>query len=569
LGALLELAPPPNLTDATPFLIFWTLSSSKNPRKKSFTQEEFDNNRGSQVKSLLSKKSVNVFSYASHDDFLSHLRKSLGLSFDIHSLRIKATLPKELEQIEPASAEVVFVEEALDDLSLGLILGVVNRKRLFFAAFEDDAESLHRCSEICERFNVPAENVHRVARKKSSNGLSKAINEFCNSDIDREHTATGLQRSWQRARRLIDNMLEEQTVNLEIVENIVVKPLEVRASKLSKGKFLSEMNPQDEFVRAATPLYSQAKQIYALNTDRYSTFWRRNSFGEEQRKRYLTLCPTVRLFLYSSFESLCRDVSNLNDQAVHYSNGGAKASLLVGDRSCFTQLCQDSLFNERLVEDVAFIQLISGEWYRFELDEGKVEYEKMGMEIQDALLDQLRTLASIPSEHGKKFKGFNFFKWERDLEKSTLFQHFVSETFPSNTATGAHRVITFRNDGSISPERFSAIILSVRQSLGMLYDYFKENFGLRAIEHGAASGRNGSRVADGMTPIRFHDRNDPKNVLILHFDSSNRSRSGAMILKIALDMDGGFRPQYLHEQDTTGTRSRNDARCQSVRPGIA
>jgi serine/threonine protein kinase len=49
----------------------------------------------------------------------------------------------------------------------------------------------------------------------------------------------------------------------------------------------------------------------------------------------------------------------------------------------------------------------------------------------------------------------------------------------------------------------------------------------------------------------------------------NRSRSGAMILKIALDMDGGFRPQYLHEQDTTGTRSRNDARCQSVRPGIA
>ncbi|MGB7323560.1 MAG: alpha-L-fucosidase, partial [Rubripirellula sp.] len=53
------------------------------------------------------------------------------------------------------------------------------------------------------------------------------------------------------------------------------------------------------------------------------------------------------------------------------------------------------------------------------------------------------------------------------------------------------------------------------------------------------------------------------------FDTSNRSRVGARVLKIALDTDYYFRSQYLHEQDTAGTRSRNDARCQSVRFGIA
>jgi len=40
----------------------------------------------------------------------------------------------------------------------------------------------------------------------------------------------------------------------------------------------------------------------------------------------------------------------------------------------------------------------------------------------------------------------------------------------------------------------------------------------------------------------------------------NRSRVGAVKMEIALDLDCCFGPQYLHEQDTAGTRSRNDAR---------
>ena len=44
------------------------------------------------------------------------------------------------------------------------------------------------------------------------------------------------------------------------------------------------------------------------------------------------------------------------------------------------------------------------------------------------------------------------------------------------------------------------------------------------------------------------------------YGKCNRSRVGAIISQIDLDMDPGFRPQYLHEQDTAGTRSRNDSR---------
>ena len=49
----------------------------------------------------------------------------------------------------------------------------------------------------------------------------------------------------------------------------------------------------------------------------------------------------------------------------------------------------------------------------------------------------------------------------------------------------------------------------------------------------------------------------------------NRSRVGAMNLQIGLDSEHRFRSQYLHEQDTARTRSRNDAGRQSVRCCVA
>src|SRR5437764_410605 len=75
--------------------------------------------------------------------------------------------------------------------------------------------------------------------------------------------------------------------------------------------------------RLATPLYGRAKRIYALHTDRHSTFWSHPAFDEETKKRFLTPCPTVRLFLYSSSEKMFNDLRHqdhdvLNYQAAHY-----------------------------------------------------------------------------------------------------------------------------------------------------------------------------------------------------------------------------------------------------------
>jgi hypothetical protein len=49
----------------------------------------------------------------------------------------------------------------------------------------------------------------------------------------------------------------------------------------------------------------------------------------------------------------------------------------------------------------------------------------------------------------------------------------------------------------------------------------------------------------------------------------NRSRVGALELKIGLDVGAAFGAQYSDEYAAAETRIRDDARCQSVRPVVA
>lgn len=474
--------------------------------------------------------------------------------------------------IQASLATVIWVDDGVTEYNLVLLAADQHPERLFLLADKAHSASVRRLRELADYFKLAQAHRHLIELREDGSPKKdalEAVAEQVRRVVERGRQELKVReesnRIWHQTKRQVERMLDGTIeIDPEILEEAVLREFKQRVSRLVQGRIASGSDPQKAFVRVATPLYSRAKQIYALHTDRHSTFWNHPAFDEETKNRFLTICPTVRLFLYSGSEKLFNDLRHedhdlLNYQAAHYAananSDSGKVKLLVADLHGFEQAFGP------VARDVAFIQLDSEKWFRFTLNERDFEAEELReAAIEDdwlhRLLPQLglsvrpgRTARFSPDRENARV--FEYLCWERGFEKDSLFQQYVRDIFRYNTGSGAHRVLTFQNDGpietQIAPERFKKIVLTVHQALKSRYDEFRKKFGLKSIEHGSLmvripEGGDGKpadthhRSAGAGTPVAAGEhgsptgklpptcRQDSRHILILHFDTDQGLR---------------------------------------------
>jgi hypothetical protein len=449
--------------------------------------------------------------------------------------------------IQSSLATVIWVDEGLTDFNLVLLAADPPPERLFLLADKAHGPSVGRLHALADWLKLGPTHHHLIELSKDGSPKKdalEAVAEQVRRVVERGREELKVleesKRIWHQAKRDVERMLDGTTlvVDPEILEEAVLRPFKQRVARVMRGRIASGSDSQKDFVRVATPLYNRAKNIYALHTDRHSTFWSHPAFDEETKKRFLTICPTVRLFLYSSSEKLFSDLSHqdhdvLNYQSAHYaanahSDSGA-VKLLVADLHGFEQAFGP------VNRDVAFIQLESEKWYRFTLNEHDFEAEELREATIDddslhRLLPQLGIkvrpgyTANFPADRANGM-AFEYLCWERGFEKDSHFEQYVNDIFRYNTETSAHRVLTFQNDGPIETQipaaKFKSIVLTVHHALKSRLDDFRKKFGLKSIEHGSLMVRS-PEGRGGKLPPTCQD--ESRHILILHFDADQGLR---------------------------------------------
>lgn len=450
--------------------------------------------------------------------------------------------------VQMARGTVIWVDDGINEIQLPAFAVAAHPESLVLVASDDP--SWERVKGLAEALSLESERycmIEPPLNGKLDTFVAK-VRQMIVENRSAEKQREDCRAEWHKTQAVIGSLIDNKAIDVQIVKNMVLDPAQERANALlNKHGFSSRVDAQIEFLRVATPLYGQASEIYTLNSDRYSTFWNSDAFDEKTKQELLTLCRTVRLFLYGTPDALFRDISTLNSQSRHYQNGHAMpgdVKLLVGDWERFKLA-----FPEQADEDVAFIHhKSSGDWYRFFLNEREFGAQNIGHEVSDPIFTWLQRLGKEATNLAghitdtrtdrEKWPVFEYLRWEENVQQLPVFGESLKKVFFHNSRSGVHRVLTFRNDGKIDPRRFKNIVLRVHHALEKHFGDGQQDprkkHGLKSIEYGSLvqleSHIRGGKVNEaGHDAHPNHDRKTSpgsqsiesrsREIILLHFDT--------------------------------------------------
>jgi hypothetical protein len=546
---------PLTTTNGQRHILIWLVSGATSEKKlhsekrQKFTEEERKGLLRGKVRKTPPGPALVVVVSPGRQGVVRRLAIALGNSVKVQVIVAgPGKLHDNFLRVQMARGMVIWVDEAITEGQLAAFAVAAHPENLFLVA--SDVHSAERARRLAAELPLAPNRCFEI--DPLVNGKFGEVAAEVRQVIERDRSAEKLREecraAWQKTQAAVGRLIEDPGIDAQIIKTAVLEPFQERAAALVDERgFSSRVNVQTEFIRVATPLYGQATEIYALNTDRHSTFWNSDAFDDKTKQQFLTRCPTVRLFLYGTPDALFRDIGTLNSQARHYQAGShsmpEEVKLLVGDWERF-QLA----FPEQAHEDVAFIHHKSGDWYRFFLNEREVGARNIGREVDDPILKWLRELGAdatklagrvTPTPTGRAaWSTFEYFRWEEKLQHKPIFGDSMKEVFFHNSRSGVHRVLTFRNDGRIDPEQFRKIVLRVHHALEKQFGDgqpdARKQYGLRSIEYGTlaepSSHDRGGRPhhaghndpaghAHRKVPDSQRTESRPREIIIIRFDT--------------------------------------------------
>lgn len=460
----------------------------------------------------------------------------------------QSKLHESVHSVQIGRGTVIWVDDGVSERQLSALAGAVRPESLILTAF--DEASWERVQALAKDLSLNRDYCCQVDSPRNGlpNKIAAKVRQMLEENSPAERLREDSRAEWQSTQAIISGLLESNTTDVQIVKTMVLDPARERAgSILGVNGLSSSIDAQLEFLRVAAPFYRQADEIYTLNTDRYSTFWNSGAFDEKTKQELLTRCPTVRLSLYGTPDALFRDIPTLNTQAHHYQQGGEMPEdvrLLVGDWERFRLA-----FPKHANEDVAFVHHTTGDWYRFFLNERKFGVTNLGREVDDPILRWLLSLKAdatkLPGHITDTLTGspdnpsFECFRWTENLQRRDIFGDAMKGVFRHNSRSGVHRILTFRNDGRIDPDKFKKIVLRVHHALERDFGdgqsrEFREQYGLKSIEFGslvdpyqpAPNGSSNEMKHNGRDehsskekPRSRRAESRSREIIIIHFDT--------------------------------------------------
>jgi hypothetical protein len=543
-----------------PHILIWG-NAAFQPSRSNYAPETMTPNDLERLEAILGERVPDYYSNTltsvvvaskEREKLAQQLNHTLGSNSKLILLdAMQGLKPEDCIDILASSATVIWIDDDSIDLASFACAGC---EKLFLLT-ERSKDRMHEYAKrrtISDSHCYPVELLNGLIKKgvltQIVNNVRRAIRTAEATDVYRadqgvpkeQDAFRGVQKTWQLCKAMVEQVVNDPPIDAEIVEEILFKPFKARVAGLMKRSLSSGDDAQVEFLKVAAPLYAQAQEIYATDTDCFSSFWN-HPLLKKNVKRLLPMTQTHRLCLYSSLDRFRGDVERLRELARHYDNPNDRnhdrIDLLIADLHSY-----QNAFGP-LNEDVAYIHLKSGDWYRLSLNMDAFHARQVdeATAVGDPLRNRLVALGTSAKNSGKTYpfppanKGwetFEYFRWDRDcLTDSEDLRQCIIKTFRQNRRLCVHRVLTFRNDGPpetmINPKEFKAIVSRVLRALRRSMDNFREEFGLTSINYGKRFVvRNQSPPVD-RTLEGFGDPKGPAvarpdesiHLLSLHFDT--------------------------------------------------
>lgn len=435
-------------------------------------------------------------------------------------------------KVHASPVTVVCVDDDFHDAVVGGHVIGPHQDRILLLAEGSDDKSAMRLETLCDELHLGPHQRMMIDSTAASPfaPLVAKVSEWVDQTREAKAQSRSCHNHWLTAKAGLEQILGNNMINPESLLKSVISPFYDRVTQLDAGTLKVKATVQTDFIQFAKPIFRHAKAVYATSTDTYSTFWNDANIDQNQElKEYLAPCPTVRLFLFSKPSEFVRGGIDTIENQTDYYEGLSKAREAKGHSRFDAKLLVGSLHKYKDIpeatnnRDVAFIEHDTM-WHRFHLNEGEFEYKQFPTKPDDPILKRLEQLGLRASQHSQLYgpKESPYVRWGPSFREHSYFFRWMKDIFVGDSCSGVHRVVLFRNNGSIDPETFNEAVVQVHSEIERMIGNPSAPYWPREIDYGAravtdSTVGNGHQTAVGVTS----GRQPTEEILILHFDSDD------------------------------------------------